>query len=135
MSRKHVQTKTDFDTVDKLIENTFNRLKDVVDANTIIGSTITLSDKVCVIPISKVSVGLISGGGEIPMKKQKKGMSNGCSTSGFTVTPMGFLTINDNNIDYISVGFTESTPTKMIDSLLSIYEKFLIKNGDDNEED
>lgn len=131
MSEKKNITNTEFDSIDKLIENTFDRLKNILDADTIIGSTIKVSEKICIIPVNKVSVGLISGGGEIPNKKKKKNF-NGCSTSGFTIIPIGFITINDTKIDYISAGYTENTPTKILDTIINIYEKTLLKNGENN---
>ena len=97
MSKKN---ENNYESVDKLIDNTFEKLKEIIDANTIIGKTIKLGDNVAIIPISKVSVGLVTGGGEMPVKR--KNMSSLGSTTGFTLTPIGFLTINDVTISYIS---------------------------------
>ena len=55
-----------------MIENTFSHIKDIVDANTVVGKIIELGDKNYIIPVSKISVGLISGGGTIPKGKNEK---------------------------------------------------------------
>ena len=119
------------DSIDKLIDNTFAKLKDIIDANTIIGKTIKLSEKVAIIPISKVSVGLVTGGGEMPVKR--KNLSSLGSTTGFTLTPIGFLTINDTAINYIPTSVGETSTNKLIETFALIYDKFLKYNGDGNE--
>lgn len=133
MSNKKI-TNNDFKSIDMLIENTFDRLKDIVDTNTVIGSTIELTEKLFIIPISKVSVGLISGGGEFPIKNKKTSV-NACSTSGFTVTPMGFITINDTIIDFIGTGVTQSNASRALDTFFSIYEKMILKNNGEKDEE
>ena len=123
---------SNLESVDKLIENTFDRLKDIIDANTIIGKTIKVSDKVSIIPVSKVSVGLVTGGGQMPVKK--KNVTNLGSTTGFSVIPIGFLSINDVSIQFVSTELIDSSTNKLIDTFMSVYDKFLTKNGESNEE-
>lgn len=119
------------DSVDKLIDNTFAKLKDIIDANTIIGKTIKLTENVAIIPISKVSVGLVTGGGDMPVKR--KNLSSLGSTTGFTLVPVGFLTINDLSINYIPTSVVDSSANKLIETFASIYDKFLKVNGDSDE--
>ena len=117
--------------IDKLIEATFLRLKDIIDANTIIGNTIQLSEQIYIIPISSVSVGLISGGGELPGKKNTSTL-NGVATTGFNITPTGFVAINNGIIDYIVSSSESSQTNKALDTVLGLLEKFLLKNEKDN---
>jgi uncharacterized spore protein YtfJ len=119
------------ESVDKLIDNTFAKLKDIIDANTIIGKTIKLGENVAIIPISKVSVGLVTGGGEMPVKR--KILSSLGSTTGFTLIPIGFLTINDTIVNYISTSVTDSSTNKLIETFASIYDKFIKYNGESDE--
>lgn len=117
--------------VDKLIDNTFEKLKDIIDANTIIGKTIKLSENIAIIPISKVSVGLVTGGGEMPVKR--KNLTSLGSTTGFTLIPIGFLTISGQGVNYISTSIAEPSTAKLIETFATIYDKFLKNNGDGNE--
>lgn len=130
MSKKTLQENQN--TLDKIISNTFEKINDLVDANTVVGKTLKLSDSLFIIPISKVSVGLISGGGNLG-KKKKDTLSAG-SSSGFSITPIGFVTINNSLIDFVSAGVTDNTTAKLIDTILNVYEKIVLKNGDENEE-
>ncbi len=118
--------------VDKLIENTFVRLKEIIDANTIIGKTIKLGEKVSVIPISKVSVGLVTGGGQMPVKKLD--MNTLGSTTGFSLIPIGFLTISKDTVNYVPTNVTDNPTSKLIDSFMLVYDKFLGNKGEENEE-
>ena len=49
--------------VESIIETTMARLKTIVDVNTIVGEPIPAGNGV-VVPVSKVSFGFFSGGGE-----------------------------------------------------------------------
>ena len=119
------------DSVDKLVDNAFLKLKDIIDANTIIGKTIKLGENMAIIPISKVSVGLVAGGGEMPVKR--KNLSSIGSTTGFTLTPIGFLTISDLNINYIPTNIVDTSANKLIETFVTIYDKFINKDGVNNE--
>ena len=110
--------------LDKIIDNTFAQLKNIVDANTVVGSTIKLTDKIFIVPISKISVGLISGGGEDPDKKNKGVVGAGSST-GFTITPIGFISINDSVIDFLGAEVGENSTSKLLETMINISEKFI----------
>ena len=119
--------------LDKIIDNTFDKIKKIVDANTTIGSIIKLTDKIFIVPISKINVGLVSGGGEFPNKKNKNGMSAG-SSSGFTITPMGFIVVNENLVNFIASNHAENNTNKLLETILNMTEKILSKQGVNNEE-
>ena len=118
--------------LDKIIDSTFDKLKNIVDANTTIGSTIKLSDKMFVIPISRINVGLVSGGGDFSKSKKNSGMSAG-STTGFSVTPIGFITVANNSIDFINASQENATTNKVLEMLLNLSEKLISKEGGSNE--
>lgn len=89
------------ETVNSVIDVAMDRLKQVIDVNTIVGKAIKF-DNTTIIPVSKVSVGFVAGGGELSIKKQIKNEPfAGGSGSGFVVTPIGFVVIENNNTKYI----------------------------------
>lgn len=120
-------------TLDKIIDNAFNQLKNIIDANTVVGTTIKIIDGIYIVPISKINVGLISGGGE-DSKKKKKGIVGAGSSTGFTITPIGFITINKNIINFLGVTTTENASTKIIETMLNMSEKMLSKMEGDSDE-
>lgn len=112
-----MQNKND---IDKLIDNTFNHIKDIVDANTVVGEIIKLTDNMFILPVSKISVGLISGGGSMPDKK-KKNISMGSGT-GFNIVPVGFVAINNAMINFIPVNALDDMSKNVVDGIFKIYE-------------
>ena len=90
-----------------------------------------MGENVAIIPISKVSVCLVTGGGEMPVKR--KNLSSLGSTTGFTLIPIGFLTINDAIVNYIPTSVTDSSTNKLIETFASIYDKFIKYNGESDE--
>lgn len=120
------------DNIDNIIENTFSHLKDIVDANTVIGNVINISKDIQIVPLSRISVGLVSGGGNIP--KNKKCINAGSGT-GFNVEPVGFIAISGMNMEFIPVRATSDIGINFIDSIVKIFERYLEKSGEGNNEE
>ncbi len=89
--------------VKEVVDATLARLKDISNADCIIGKTIeTKAGKV--IPICKASIGFVSGGGEIDIKKKVKEYPfAGGSSGGLSLAPIGFLVITDR-VQFLSAG-------------------------------
>ena len=58
-------------TIPNLMDVTMEKIRDMVDVETIIGDPITVGTDVTIIPISKVSYGFASGGSDLPAKVPK----------------------------------------------------------------
>lgn len=88
------------------INDTLKHVKNIIDTDTIVGKEIKTSDGVTIIPISKVIVGYIGGGGEyfdIKVKKNDAPYASGCGTGAY-IKPIGFLVVkNDNSVKFIEV--------------------------------
>lgn len=81
-----------------------NNLKELVDSDTVIGKVINTPNDSMVIPISKVSVGIVSGSGESKEVAFKKGSQTvGGGGAGGSVTPLGFLVLSKTNTKFITV--------------------------------
>ncbi len=113
MSKKSQKTNL---SIDEVIDNTFEKLKDILDANTVVGKVITLGNT-HILPISKISVGIVSGGGNLP---KKTSLSAG-SGSGFNIIPIGFITISDSIVNYLPVN-NEVGVNKVLDGIFKMYE-------------
>lgn len=108
--------------VENVLENTLKNLKSIVDVDCIVGSPIS-QDGVCVIPISKVAVGFVSGGGEYNTKKKKiiypfaGGSGGGCN-----ITPIGFLVVTKSKVQFLKVE-AEGHVEKVIDIIKDFVSK------------
>ena len=55
-----------------ILATAIDRIKEMVDCQTIIGETIDAGDGIKIIPISKVTYGFASGGSDFPTKTSKE---------------------------------------------------------------
>ena len=73
-----------------LMDTTMEKIRDMVDSNTIIGEPIQTPDGVTVIPVSRVSFGFGAGGGDYGKTDTAHfggGAGAGCSTELYAVDP------------------------------------------------
>ena len=80
--------------IPEIIRSSLDSIRSMVDANTIIGDPIEATGGTVIIPVSKISVGIASGGVDYNGKDQAPAMRQnfgGGGGTGLTVTPMGFL--------------------------------------------
>ena len=117
------------------IQETLKQVKGMIETETIIGKKIITDEGHCIIPISKVIVGYIGGGGEyfdIKVKKQDKPFATGCGTGAY-VKPIGFLILNKNGTTKFVEVNGEGQLDKIVDSILDFIENFKNK-GEENED-
>ncbi len=88
--------------IQELIENAMSKMREIVDANTVIGKPIVTDAGVTILPVSKISIGFVSGGTDFANEKQKD-LFGGAASSGASVTPIGFLVINGENVRLIQL--------------------------------
>ena len=104
MEKKETSTKEE--SVNTIIKNAMEKLKNLVETNTVVGNPIKF-DNITIVPVSKINVGFVAGGGEVKCNLKKIKSDNypfaGGSGSGFTITPIGFLVMNGDKIDFIAI--------------------------------
>ncbi len=82
-----------------IIKTSLEKIKELSDNETIIGEQIKTDSGVVIIPVSKVSVGFVSGGIDFGTAKKGEKLSKnndsfgGGGGTGLTVTPVGFLIV------------------------------------------
>ncbi len=120
-----MQSKVEQNKINNVIETTLKNLENIIDVNTVIGSPIKSTDGTLIIPISKVVVGVIAGGGEygkVSLFKSGKDLpysaGNGAIVS---VKPCGFL-INEGN-GYKMISVCDSPYEKLFEKTTEFFEK------------
>ena len=82
-----------------------DKVREIADANTIVGQPI-VTGAVTIIPISRLSVGVGSGGTEFG-SKHKKPEDNSCfgggAGAGINLIPVGFLVVKDGSVKLLPV--------------------------------
>ena len=80
-----------------IIKSSLEGIRAFTDVDVGIGRAIQTPSGVTVIPISKISVGMATGGVDYGTKKLIGAQNfGGGGTTGVSVTPMAFLTVNNN---------------------------------------
>lgn len=90
--------------VNRLLGVTMDKIKDMVDADTVIGKPVTSPDGTIIIPVSRISYGFASGGSDLPSKAQPAaGLFAGGAGAGITVSPIAFLAISNGNVRVLQI--------------------------------
>ena len=111
--------------IPEIIKSSLDSIRSMVDANTIIGDPVPATNGTVIIPVSKISVGIASGGidyngkDQAPTLRQNFGGGGG---TGLSVVPMGFLVCNkDGDVDFINANAKFSPDP--IDQITDFVEK------------
>ncbi|MCM1334202.1 MAG: GerW family sporulation protein [Bacteroides sp.] len=121
-----------------LMNTSMEKIRDLVDVNTIVGEPITSPDGTIIIPISKVSFGFVSGGSDVPAKVDKDVFAGGAG-AGITIKPQAFIVIQaDGEVKMLELGVKGGTIDGIVENapelLNKVKEIFAKKKKDDDEE-
>lgn len=110
--------------INGLMNTTLEKIKEMVDVNTIIGNPITSPDGTVIIPVSKVSYGFASGGSDIRPKTQNAQPAfGGGSGAGVTIRPVGFLSIYKGDVKFISVDKYDGPVDRIVGMVPEMFDK------------
>lgn len=109
--------------IGSLMDTTMEKIKEMIDVNTIIGEPITSPDGTLIIPVSKVSYGFAAGGSDLPTKKENKDCFGGGSGAGVTIQPVAFLTVYQGDVRLVSVDREEVTADKLVNMIPDVLKK------------
>ena len=92
--------------ISDLMATTMQKIREIVDVNTIVGTPIQTGDGVTLIPVSRLSFGFASGGSDFATKAQKPDAENsfgGGSGAGVNISPVAFLIVRGDNVKLLPV--------------------------------
>lgn len=91
--------------IQSLVDISLEKIRGLIDVNCVIGSAITMPNGSVIIPVSKVSVGFVAGGGEYNDLNAKRNSADfpmaGGTGGGFTVSPIGFFVADNEKFKLI----------------------------------
>ena len=112
-----------------MINISLEKVKGMVDSNSIIGAPIYTQDGTTIIPVSKVSVGFGCGGSDFPTASPKE-MFGGGTGGGVTIQPVAFLIIKGENVRMIQLADKNNVAERVanmvpdaIDTISGIFSK------------
>jgi len=110
-----------------MMQATMEKIRQMVDVNTVIGDPISTPDGVTIIPVSKVSFGFGGGGSDFNTKSQPQGSPNpfgGGAGAGVSITPIAFLVIKGESVRVLPISEPASnTLDRALDMLPELVDK------------
>ena len=96
-----------------MLESTIQKIREMLDVNTVVGTPIETQDGVTIIPVSKISVGFGGGGSDFANKTGAEPFGGGVG-GGVKVSPVCFLVVKDGNVRMLSVPTPANSTTERI---------------------
>ena len=119
--------------IESLIDVSLDKIRSLIDVNCVIGNAISMPDGTSIIPISKVSVGFVSGGGEYNDLNDKKHTAEfpmaGGTGGGFSVNPIGFFVVSKDKFKLIRAD-KSTAYFGLIKNAAEVLKKFVEKIND-----
>lgn len=92
------------DKIKEIMKDTIDKINGMIDVNSVVGSPIKINDKVTIIPISKISYGLGTGGSDFGNKAAENDpFFGGACGTGVSISPVGFLSICNDSVTFLQV--------------------------------
>lgn len=112
--------------IEGLMDTTLEKIKQMVDVNTVIGTPITTPDGTTIIPVSKVIYGFASGGSEFGSKKESAGnLFGGGSGAGVTINPVAFIAICNGDVKLLNISDYQSTQDRAVGMVPELFDKIV----------
>jgi len=109
-----------------MLDSTIAKIREMVNANTVVGEPITTADGVTIIPVSKISIGLGGGGSDFVSKnvnKQENPFGGGAG-AGVKVTPVAFLVVKDGSVRMLPVAEpANTTADRVVEMVPDVLDK------------
>lgn len=116
--------------IKEVMDSAMENLKPIIDSNIIIGEMIS-GGGISIIPITKVTLGFVAGGGEYyselkEIRKETEYPFSGGSGGGVSISPIGFVVIKNQSVEFVKIE-AKGAIEKLIEAIPEV-AKFIGKN-------
>lgn len=108
--------------VQGLLGASMDKIKEMVDANTVVGTPITAPDGTILIPVSRISYGFASGGSDLPNKTNAE-LFGGGSGAGINITPIAFLVIGNGEVKLLQLVAKPDATDRLVNLVPDVVDK------------
>ena len=109
--------------INGMMDTTMEKIRKMVDVNTIIGDPISCPDGTIIIPVSKVGFGFAAGGSDWPSKTPKD-LFGGGTGAGVSIQPIAFLVISNGEVRLLKMEADASAISDVIEAIPSVITTF-----------
>ena len=119
--------------IESLMQQAIDKVKEIVEVNTVVGNPI-ICGEMTIIPITKVCVGFIAGGGEYsevqkPKKQKEEYPFAGGSSAGISINPVGFIMLDKTGYKFVTAD-NKNTFQEILKIVAKITENMKNKEGE-----
>ena len=114
--------------IGELMQTAMASIKDMVDVNTVVGQPVQAGTDATVIPISRVSFGYVTAGGDLSAQDKRSCTTQeadfpfaGGSGAGVSVQPVGFLVVNGDSVRMLPAT-CQSVADRMVELIPTVME-------------
>lgn len=108
--------------LESLVTGAMEKIKEMVECETIVGKPITVGDGTTIIPVSKVSFGFASGGSDLPSKNVKD-LFGGGSGAGITISPIAFIAVSNGEVKLLQLSMNADKGNAVINMVPEVIDK------------
>ncbi|MBQ3100852.1 MAG: sporulation protein YtfJ [Clostridia bacterium] len=113
--------------ISDIIKTSLGNIREIVDANTIIGDPINTANGTVILPVSKVTVGMATGGFDYTSKKAEAPKAphfGGGGGTGLSVIPVAFMVIHtDGTVELLNIQSAGEAGNDTVNALLTLAKK------------
>ena len=124
--------------ISELMETTMQKVREMIDANTIVGEPITTADGITLIPVSKLSFGFAGGGSDFGKKTEMQTAFGGGIGAGVKIEPVAFVVIKGDSVKLLHIAPPATTTVdRIIETVPELVDKvtdFINKDKDKDKE-
>lgn len=113
--------------IERIMDTAFTKIRTLVNADTVVGQPVTTADGVSIVPISKVTMGFLTGGGEYGDMTREEYADYpfaGGSGAGVSVAPIGFLVSDGKSVKLVNID-DKSPFDKIMELLPDVMDGFV----------
>ncbi len=116
--------------VEGLMGVSVDKIRGMVDADTVVGTPIHLEDGTTLIPVSKISYGFASGGSDLPSKSNAE-LFGGGAGAGINITPVAFISVKDGSINILPITDKPAAADRVVSMVPEMVDKLFNKKKKD----
>lgn len=111
--------------VSDVLSASMSKVREMVDANTVVGTPISVNEGTTLIPISKINFALASGGADMASKLAgQSGTFGGGAGCGVKITPVAFILIQGERVRVLPVDEPANTAIeRVVEQLPALVDK------------
>lgn len=105
----------------ELTESSMKNLQTLIDSNSVIGKEVVTPDGTVILPVSRVSFGFGTGGGDLPATQKE--LFGGGTGGGVSITPLAFLIVKNGDVKLLQVQSYSNTADRVVGIVPEVVDK------------